>query len=233
MALQNSVYNVITNGILQTGTTAGNTGLLKAYNTTGASYTTFATLTAGLTPTFDLNTLTTINSAYIYRVGGTDVAITDGGTGLSATPTDGQLLIGTTATNNYTLATLSQGANISITNGSGTITIAATDVNISWSAKSSGFAIAPKKGYICSSAATGTLPATAAVGDTYSLISASGAGWVVAQNTGQSIIFGNQTTTVSSGTLAAVATGDAVTIVCITTNTGFAVLTSMGNITVT
>lgn len=39
---------------VQTGTTNGNSVLLQAYNTGGASYTTFATLTAGATPTFEL-----------------------------------------------------------------------------------------------------------------------------------------------------------------------------------
>ena len=49
--------------------------------------------------------------------------IGNGGTGLATTPTDGQLLIGTTATNDYTLATLTAGTNVSITNGAGSVTI--------------------------------------------------------------------------------------------------------------
>lgn len=52
--------------------------------------------------------------------------IGSGGTGLSATPTDGQLLIGKTSTNSYNQTTLTAGAGIGITNGSGTITIANT-----------------------------------------------------------------------------------------------------------
>ena len=66
--------------------------------------------------------------------------VDNGGTGLSATPTDGQLLIGNTGTSGYDLATLtSTGGTITITNGAGTInlegnsgtiegTIAATEV---------------------------------------------------------------------------------------------------------
>lgn len=50
---------------LQTSTSAGNTALLKAYNTGGASYTTFATLTAGTTPTFDLAAAVTHNGQTI------------------------------------------------------------------------------------------------------------------------------------------------------------------------
>lgn len=48
----------------------------------------------------------------------------NGGTSLSSTPASGQLLIGNGT--NYTLNTLTAGSNITITNGPGTITIAAT-----------------------------------------------------------------------------------------------------------
>lgn len=47
-----------------------------------------------------------------------------GGTGLTATPTNGQLPIGNGA--GYTLATLTAGAGASITNGAGTITVASS-----------------------------------------------------------------------------------------------------------
>jgi hypothetical protein len=48
----------------------------------------------------------------------------NGGTGLTATPTNGQVPIGTGA--GYALATLTAGSNITITNASGSITIDAT-----------------------------------------------------------------------------------------------------------
>lgn len=47
-------------GSLRTGLTAGNTLLLQARDTDGNFYETFATLTAGTTPTFDLGAGTTI-----------------------------------------------------------------------------------------------------------------------------------------------------------------------------
>ena len=50
--------------------------------------------------------------------------IVKGGTELDTNPIDGQLLIGNTSTGKYTLATLTEGTGISITNGSGSITIA-------------------------------------------------------------------------------------------------------------
>jgi hypothetical protein len=53
------------------------------------------------------------------------VTVAQGGTG-QTTFTDGQLLIGNTTGNTLTKATLTAGANITITNGNGAITIAAT-----------------------------------------------------------------------------------------------------------
>jgi len=78
---------------LGTNKTAADTTLLQAFDTAGATYTTFGTLTAGNPPTFDLADTVTINSSYIYRAGGTDVSVADGGTGVS-TFTDGGVLVG-------------------------------------------------------------------------------------------------------------------------------------------
>ena len=72
----------------------------------------------------DIPTAVTIGTAYIYRVGGTDVAIADGGTGVGSW-TNGQLLIGNTTGNTAALATLTGTANqITVTNGSSSITLA-------------------------------------------------------------------------------------------------------------
>jgi len=54
----------------------------------------------------------------------------NGGTGVSAIPTNGQLLIGNAV--GYTLNTLTPGAGIGVTNGAGSITLANTGV-LSWS----------------------------------------------------------------------------------------------------
>jgi hypothetical protein len=65
----------------------------------------------------------------IYAITGTGTGITaviNGGTGLGTIPTNGQLLIGNGT--GYSLRTLTAGTNISITNGSGTISIASTGV---------------------------------------------------------------------------------------------------------
>lgn len=80
-------------GSIATATTLGHTLELTAYDTGTSTYTTFITLTAGNPPTMDLSTDVTIGSAYVYRVGGTDVSVADGGTGAS-TLLEHALLVG-------------------------------------------------------------------------------------------------------------------------------------------
>ena len=67
------------------------------------------------------------NNLYSFTGGGAGiVAVPNGGTGLGTTPSNGQLLIGNGT--GYSLRTLFAGAGISITNGSGAISIANTGV---------------------------------------------------------------------------------------------------------
>lgn len=67
---------------------------------------------------------TVISSTSISNLTGT-LPVTSGGTG-QTTYTNGQLLIGNTTGNTLTKATLTAGSGISVTNGAGSITIAAT-----------------------------------------------------------------------------------------------------------
>ena len=69
------------------------------------------------------NNITAADVSLTSQVAGV-LPIANGGTALSATPSNGQLLIGNGT--NYTLATLTAGSGVSITNGAGSITIAAT-----------------------------------------------------------------------------------------------------------
>ena len=78
-------------GSFRTLTGAGNDAFLQAYDTNLASYTTFATLTANNPPTFDISDSTTKGGFYIYRAGGTDVTVLDGGTGQSTFTSNGVL----------------------------------------------------------------------------------------------------------------------------------------------
>jgi hypothetical protein len=77
-----------------------------------------STIQAADVPTLNQNTTGTA-----ANVSGT-VAVTNGGTGLTTAPTNGQLLIGNAT--GFTLATISAGTGVSITNGTGSITINAS-----------------------------------------------------------------------------------------------------------
>lgn len=66
----------------------------------------------------------------LNNIGGT-LAVNKGGTGQTSY-TDGQLLIGNSSGSTLTKATLTQGANVTITNGNGFITIAAASATASW-----------------------------------------------------------------------------------------------------
>ena len=89
-----------------------------------------------VTATYSLGTLTqrwtTVYSQNLDLSGvvaagtwnGSTIGIGYGGTGVTSTPTNGQLLIGNGT--GYSLATITAGSGISVTNGAGSITIAAT-----------------------------------------------------------------------------------------------------------
>jgi len=90
-------WNSIYGAVLSTGDTVDDTLLIQAYDSDGATGATFITLTAGNTPTCNLDTDVTINSAYIYRAGGTDVPVADGGTGAGTFALNGILYGNTTS----------------------------------------------------------------------------------------------------------------------------------------
>jgi len=128
----------------------------------------------------------------LYTITGSGTGVTpviNGGTGLSTIPSNGQLLIGNGT--GYTLNTLGFGAGISVTNGSGTITVANTGV-LSFAGGTTGLTPA--------AATTGAITLT---------------GTLAAKNggTGQSsyavgdLLYANTTTTLAK--LADVATGNA------------------------
>lgn len=96
------------------GTAALATGILKTTTTTGA----LSVAVAGDFPTLNQNTTGTASN-----VTGV-VAVANGGTGLSSAPANGQIDIGNGT--NFTRTTITAGSGITVTNGAGSITIAAT-----------------------------------------------------------------------------------------------------------
>jgi hypothetical protein len=79
---------------------------------------------------------------------------------------------------------------------------------------------------------TYTLPATAALGDTFKVQGYTSGGWRIAQNANQQIFFGDKATTIGAGGyLEFTNQYDSVELVCVTANLEFAVLEAVGNIT--
>ena len=105
----------------------------------------------------------------------------------------------------------------------------------SWVAKAAGAALVPNFGYYSTSGSSQSfpLPSSAAAGSVIALTQV-GAGIVtITQAAGQSIVFGNSTTTVGAGgSIVATAAGDTVQLLCTTANTTFQVLSSIGNWTI-
>lgn len=96
-------------------------------------------------------------------------------------------------------------------------------------------AMAVQNGYISNNAAlsTFTLPAAAAVGQRVSVQGSGAGGWLLAQNTGQTIHFGTSFTTGGTGgSLASTQQFDGVELICVTANTIWAVIRAQGNLTV-
>ena len=141
--------------------------------------------------------------------------------------TNGQLIIGNTGAT-PTAATLTAGAGIAITNGAGSITIAASSGTSSWTVVTGTSAsMAVDSGYISNNAGlvTLTLPSTAAVGSTIQVQGLGAGGWQIAQNASQLIHIGNQVTTTGiGGFLASNNQYDSITILCVVANTTWTVL---------
>jgi hypothetical protein len=152
-----------------------------------------------------------------------------------AAMTNGQLIIGNTG-GTPTAATLTAGTGISITNGSGSITVAATTVGISWTVVTATTqAMAVNAGYVSNNAGlvTLTLPSTAAVGSIIQMQGLGAGGWQIAQNASQLIHIGaDVTTTGTGGFLASTNQYDSLTLLCVVANTTWTVLGGpQGNIT--
>lgn len=91
-------------------------------------------------------------------------------------------------------------------------------------------------GYIANNASlvTFTLPTNAIVGDRIRVTGKGAGGWRVAQNASQLIQFGNKvTTTGTGGRLDSTNRYDCVEFICITVNTTWLVISSVGSVTIT
>lgn len=172
----------------------------------------------------------TTTTQHAVLVGGTSNTI------VNKTLSNGEVLIGSTGVDPVA-ATLTAGTGVSITNGAGSISIAASGGGLTWSViTGASQALAVNNGYIANNAGTVafTLPVTAAVG---TLIAVTGinnnTGWSIGLNVGQTIYFGSASTTTGvAGSLACTKTRDTVYLLCVVANTDWNVVDSIGNITV-
>ncbi len=150
---------------------------------------------------------------------------------------NGQLLIGSTVAPNIRVATLTAGPGIAVTNGAGSIMVAATGVGFSWSTVTSATNVNPileDNAYITGGALLTTflLPAAANVGEIF-IISGYSSLFQIQQNAGQKIYLGSQTTSVGvAGSLSSTMIKDHVEIVCVIANLEFKVIDSIGNLTI-
>lgn len=167
-----------------------------------------------------------------------NVDFTGGSPVAAKVTTNGQLLIGATASPNIRVGNIVPGAGVTVTNGAGSITIGLSGPSgFSWQVVDSTSNVNPilvSNGYITGGAALTTflLPAAANIGDMFVVTGLSSL-FQIQQNAGQSIIVGNRTSTVGAGgSISSTMVSDSVEIVCVAANTGFKVLSSMGNITV-
>lgn len=113
---------------IQTGTTVGNTALLQAYNTGGASYTTFGTLTAGTTPSLAFGLISATN----LNLGFTTTATAAGTTTLTVANTQIQEFTGSTTQTVVmpVTSTLTLGQQFYIiNNSSGVVTVQSSGAN--------------------------------------------------------------------------------------------------------
>lgn len=112
-------------------------------------------------------------------------------------------------------------------------TLATTTSVITWSTVSGTTqTMAAGQGYFANngSLVTFTLPTTAAVGDTFAIEGQGAGGWLVNYSTGQAIQFGNAVSTTTTGSWASTNQYDGCTIVCMTANTLFKLIRSVGNL---
>ncbi len=143
-----------------------------------------------------------------------------GGSPVSAkVTTDGQLLIGSTATPNIKVGTLTPGTGITVTNGSGSITLAATGAGITWTdVTTSTQSLVAFNGYVTDrgGGVTYTLPASGTLGDLILIVGKAGLA-TITPNANQQIDMGSASGTVGvTGTAVATNAGDCIELRCIT-----------------
>lgn len=136
--------------------------------------------------------------------------------GTAQVTADGELLIGAGSSPHIRVNTLTAGTGITITNGPGTIEIAATPTFI-WENIGASQQLVANHGYFCSfgGALSLLLPSNSAVGDIIEVVLIGSTSWTITQAAGQRIRLANtQTTLGAGGSIASLQQGDHLRLVC-------------------
>lgn len=147
---------------------------------------------------------------------------------------DGDLVIGSTGVDPV-IAQLTAGAGIAIASAAGAITISATGSGLAWVevvAAAQAMAVTTAYGANRGGGVTFTLPVLAVAGAVMEIVGMAGL-WVLAQNAGQQVHIGNQSTAVGiGGSLTATNAHDCIVLRCTVANTTWTIQNMMGNLTV-
>lgn len=171
----------------------------------------------------------------------TDLAVADGGTGVSTMTTAyAPVCAGTTATGALQVASTGLGTSGFVLTSNGSAALPSFQVlpagGLTWnSVAGTTQAMAANNGYFTlnAGATTLTLPSSITAGQVMRVAGHGAGGWIVAQNASQTIHFdGANTTTGVGGSLASTVRYDAVELLCTVTDLDFVVISSMGNITI-
>jgi len=175
----------------------------------------------------NINSLTLVVPLTVPNGGTGNATLTDhgimlgsgsGAVTVTASPTNGQLLIGSTGVDPV-LATLTSGTGIIITNAAGSITIAVSSGGFTWSDTSGAFSPLAQNGYFITGTATGTLPSAPANGDTIQFFVDHASQVLTIQATAGKIIRFGSTVSAEAGTAVSTLQGDSVELVYRSTNT--------------
>jgi hypothetical protein len=168
-----------------------------------------------------------------------DIVLTNGKLSVGgSTGTAGQVLIAATGAN-PAWASVTAGANITLTPGVNTLTIAASG-GMPFADATADFTLVVNNGYNINHATPAnkmlcTLPATASLGDRIEIVGSTSGGWKVVQGANQYCRLGNQvSTTGAAGYLEFTNQYDSIELTCIVAgaSTGWRVTKAVGNITV-
>ena len=165
--------------------------------------------------------------------------VAGGGTGVATTTAYAVLCGGTTSTAALqSIASVGTAAQVLTSNGAGVAPTfqAAAGGGLTWNEETgTSEAMLVDNGYISNNASTVTftLPTTAALGSIIRIVGKGAGVFVIAQNANEIIHFGTSTTTTGAGgTITSTEVNDAIEIVCIVADTEWAVISSIGNLTV-